>query len=188
MQTQLLALGMRLKAARRERAMTLQTLTEETGLTAGLLSKIENARSVPSLPVLFLIARTLQLDLAALFEGMEVAGDARWLLVRASDQRPVEREESRGFAYRMILEREIAAADLQVLLLTVAPGGVRPLASSEGDELIYLLSGRLRFQLGEEFVDLEPGDTLFFDGALPHVPYNESSEAASLLAFYFVKR
>ena len=70
MREQLIVLGTRIKKIRKERKMTLQALADRTGLTAGLLSKIENFRTIPSLPVLVGIAAALQIDLAALFEGM----------------------------------------------------------------------------------------------------------------------
>src|SRR5919107_1509100 len=38
----------------------------------------------------------------------------------------------------------------------------------EGEEWLYVLSGRLRLTLGEEATVLEPGDAAFFDGMLPH--------------------
>lgn len=56
MNEQLTCLGMRLKELRRKRLLTLQQLAERTELTAGLLSKIENFRTIPSLPVLLSIA------------------------------------------------------------------------------------------------------------------------------------
>ena len=59
MREQLTALGCRIRDLRKQRNMTLQELGEKTHLTAGLLSKIENFRTVPSLPVLAEIARAL---------------------------------------------------------------------------------------------------------------------------------
>ena len=48
MREQLIVLGTRIKKIRKERKMTLQALADRTGLTAGLLSKIENFRTIPS--------------------------------------------------------------------------------------------------------------------------------------------
>ena len=96
MREQLIVLGTRIKKIRKERKMTLQALADRTGLTAGLLSKIENFRTIPSLPVLVGIAAALQIDLAALFEGMTAGKKSEWLLVRPADRSPVEREEGRN--------------------------------------------------------------------------------------------
>ncbi len=38
----------------------------------------------------------------------------------------------------------------------------------EGEEWIYVLSGRLRLTLGRESTVLEPGDAAYFNGLLPH--------------------
>ena len=64
MREQLTALGCRIRDLRKQRNMTLQELGEKTHLTAGLLSKIENFRTVPSLPVLAEIARALGIALS----------------------------------------------------------------------------------------------------------------------------
>jgi quercetin dioxygenase-like cupin family protein len=38
----------------------------------------------------------------------------------------------------------------------------------EGEEWIYVLSGRLRLTLGDEATVLDPGDAAYFNGLLPH--------------------
>ena len=125
MREQLIVLGTRIKKIRKERKMTLQALADRTGLTAGLLSKIENFRTIPSLPVLVGIAAALQIDLAALFEGMTAGKKSEWLLVRPADRSPVEREEGRNLTYEMILEAPLSAVNMQLLFVTIPPGPVR---------------------------------------------------------------
>ncbi len=187
MREQLISLGGRIKEIRKQEKFTLQELADRTGLTAGLLSKIENFRTVPSLPVLMSIATALQVDLAELFAGMSFAHKPKWLLIRHSDQKPVEREESDGMSYSVILETALNAVNLQVLLVTVQPGVKREPVSGEGDEMLYILSGKMEYRLGEDRVQLQAGDTLFFDGALPHAPVNPHKSPVTLLACYFLR-
>ncbi len=179
-------LGERLREFRRKAGMTLQDLAGKTRLSPGMLSKIENARAVPSLPVLFTLARVLKADPAALFEGMAEPGHPDYLLVRAKSRRRVERERSTGFRYEMVLERAMDSCDMQVLLLTVEPGGKRAAVTSEGRELIHILSGSFEFTLGRRKMILKTGDTLLFNGALPHRPVNLEKHDSSMLAFYFL--
>ncbi|MBS1370587.1 MAG: helix-turn-helix transcriptional regulator [Lentisphaeria bacterium] len=180
-------LGIRLKKLRKERKLTLQEVADRTGLTAGLLSKIENYRTVPSLPVLLAIARALEADLSALFEGVSAESRPRWALIRASEQEPVPREESRGLDYRMIAEMPLSPGTLQLMHVTVRSGAEREPVTSEGDEILYLLSGKLRYFLDGEPVDFEAGDTLVFDGALPHYPENPGGADAVLLVCYLLR-
>ena len=187
MREQLIVLGTRIKKIRKERKMTLQALADRTGLTAGLLSKIENFRTIPSLPVLVGIAAALQIDLAALFEGMTAGKKSEWLLVRPADRSPVEREEGRNLTYEMILEAPLSAVNMHLLFVTIPPGPVREMVSTEADELLYIQSGSFAYRIGGDRIELTAGDCLFFNGALPHAPENDSGETAALLAFYFIR-
>lgn len=187
MREQLIVLGGRIKEVRKERKMTLQALAAKTGLTAGLLSKVENFRTIPSLPVLVGIAAALEIDLAELFRGMTATAKSRWLRVRPEEQKPVEREEGRHLRYRMILETPLAAVNLQMMHVTIPPGHGGETVTTEADELLYILEGSFRYRLGDESVELAAGDMLYFDGMLPHVPENDSGANAALIAFYFLR-
>jgi transcriptional regulator with XRE-family HTH domain len=188
MREQLILLGGKIKELRKTRKTTLQSLAEQTGLTAGLLSKIENFRTVPSLPVLMNIAAALQVDLSELFAGMSFRHKPEWLLIRSGDHKTVEREdESRGMSYAVILETALNAVNLQVLLVTIQPQVRREPVSGEGDEMLYILSGRVEYRVGDDTITLNTGDTLFFDGALPHAPVNTGKAPVTLLACYFLR-
>jgi transcriptional regulator with XRE-family HTH domain len=179
-------LGTRLRDQRKSRRLTLRELAHSTGLSAGLISKIENFRTIPSLPVLLTIARELHLDPAKLFEGMTAPEDRQWLHVPAGSGSPVERESNHGMSYTLLLESGIAASEVQLMLVTVSPGAKRKAVSGAGMEIFYMLSGELEYRVGSDTVPLRPGDTLFFDGAIPHFPVNESKSDAVSLVIYLL--
>lgn len=187
MREQLIQLGTRLRELRRARGKTLQELAEATGLTAGLISKIENFRTIPSLPVLMAVAETLETDLAELFAGIDFRRSGKWLLVRGGELPPVEREERPGVRYRAVLERSLNVETLQVMHVTVDPLLEGEPVSSEGDEMIHMLAGEIVYRVGDEPVALAAGDTLFFDGRVPHAPSNRSGQPATLLVCYFLR-
>lgn len=179
-------LGVRLREQRRLRRLTLRELARRTDLSAGLISKIENFRTIPSLPVLLSIARELRLDPAKLFDGMPAAEDRPWLLVRAGEGVPVERESNHGINYSMLLESGLAASEFQLMLVRVSPGAKRKAVSGAGMELLYLLSGELDYRVGDDTIRFRAGDTLFFDGSIPHVPANNSDAEAVMIALYLL--
>ena len=179
-------LGSRLREQRRSRGLTLRELAHRTRLSAGLISKIENFRTIPSLPVLLTIARELRFDLAALFDGVPAAEERPWVLVRAGEGVPVERESNHGMSYRMLLESGTAASEFQLMLISVAPGAKRKAVSGTAMELLYMLSGELEYHVGDDVIPLRRGDTLFFDGSIPHVPVNASRNDADLLVLYLL--
>ena len=179
-------LGIRLRDQRKLRRLTLRELARRTDLSAGLLSKIENFRTIPSLPVLLSIARELHLDPGRLFDGMPQSEDRPWVLVRAGEGLPVKRESNHGMDYRMLLESGTTASEFQLMLITVAPGAKRKAVSGAGMEMLYMLSGELEYRIGGDKIPLRRGDTIFFDGAQPHVPVNNSGTEAAMLAFYLL--
>ena len=179
-------LGSRLREQRRSRGLTLRELAHRTRLSAGLISKIENFRTIPSLPVLLTIARELRFDLAALFDGVPAAEERPWVLVRAGEGVPVERESNHGMSYRMLLESGTAASEFQLMLISVAPGAKRKAVSGTAMELLYMLSGELEYHVGDDVIPLRRGDTLLFDGSIPHVPVNASRNEAELLVLYLL--
>ena len=179
-------LGSRLREQRRSRRLTLRELAHRTGLSAGLISKIENFRTIPSLPVLLSIARELRLDPAKLFEGIGAEVRRPWILVRAGEGAPVERESNHGMSYRMLLESGTTASEFQLMLISVSPGAKRKTVTGTAMELLYMLSGELDFRVGADTIPLRRGDTLFFDGSQPHVPVNNSGEEALALVLYLV--
>lgn len=187
MREQLSMLGMRLRERRKERKLTLRELAARTGLTAGLLSKIENFRTVPSLPVLFSIAAALRCDLGELFRGLSDAAGKKWILVRAGEASRVEREPSSGVFYDLVLTAGIDASETQLMFCTVKPGAKRRPVSGNGNEAIFVLDGAAEYHLGHDTLRLAPGDTLFFDSSLPHFPENSGTGDLRMLVIYFLK-
>jgi transcriptional regulator with XRE-family HTH domain len=186
MRQNLIKLGSAIKAIRKDKGMTLKELAEKTELTTGLLSKIENFRTVPSLPVLVNLAEALGTTPSQLLEGIGAEEDKKWILCRSSEQKNVAREDSNGFIYKSLLETGLSAGNLQILTLTINPGGIREMVVTEGHQFIYILKGNIEFVLDTESVRMEEGDLLFFDGKIPHVPRNNGDFPATLLAVYLL--
>lgn len=187
MRQNLIKLGLTIRDFRKARGLTLAELSEQTNLTAGLLSKIENFRTVPSLPVLLKIAGALQVSPAELLAGIGETGFRNRILVRKAERTAIERENSRGFKYEMLLDTASSNCNLQSMVLTIEPGAVREKVTTDGDEFIFILNGRIVFHLGEEKIALHEGDLLFFDGNIEHVPENPGPEPAAVLAVYLLK-
>ncbi|MDD3154972.1 MAG: XRE family transcriptional regulator [Victivallaceae bacterium] len=184
----LAGLGAQLKRIRKERKMTLQEVAGKTGLSAGLISRIENFRTVPSLPVLFAVSGALGADLSVLFAASDKdrSPGRRYRLVRAGQGEAVEREQSCGIDYRMLLEAPLRADRIQAMLVEIRPGARRKKITGEGVELLYLLRGECGYRIGEELLSLSEGDTLCFDSRIPHAPEG-GEKAATMLAVYAIR-
>ncbi|WP_295712747.1 cupin domain-containing protein [Mucilaginibacter sp.] len=57
--------------------------------------------------------------------------------------------------------------------------------STEAFEYKYILKGEIDYLINGQVYNLKEGDSLFFDGRLPHVPKNSTTENCVMLIVYF---
>ncbi|AZQ33140.1 XRE family transcriptional regulator [Streptomyces cyaneochromogenes] len=152
----LAGVGPRLRQMRKEREVTLASLSEATGISVSTLSRLESGLRKPSLELLLPIAQAHQVPLDELV-GTPSVGDPR---VRA---KPLKRH---GRTYWPLTRQP---GGLQAFKVLVPQGTEEPEPRThEGYEWLYVLSGRLRVVLGEHDVVLTAGEAAEFDTRVPH--------------------
>ena len=166
------AIGREVRALRQGRGMTAAELAAQAGLSAGMLSKIENGQISPSLTTLMTLADVLGVQLTGLFRGFEEMRPA--VHVRAGSGLDVQRAGTRaGHQYALLghLGAHGAGVTVEPYLITLtAPHDVFPTFQHGGLEFIHMLEGVVDYRHGDRFYRLEPGDSLFFDADAPHGP------------------
>lgn len=170
----LTAVGPRLKALRQERGATLSQLAERTGISVSTLSRLESGQRRPTLELLLALARAHQVQLDDLVDA-PVTGDPR---VHA---RPIRRH---GMTMIPLTRRP---GGVQAYKQVMPPGRPAPepeLATHEGYEWLYVLSGRVRLRLGEHDLVLSDGEVAEFDTRTPHALSNPGPDPAELLILY----
>lgn len=184
----LLEIAQKIRSMRQSRGLTLHEVAERAAVSKSLLSKVENGRTVPSLPVLVAVVRALRVDMNAFFEdiGLPPTSDLPYVHKQASDYQAFEREASVGFFYQHILEQDLPDATLEAVLLELHPGSQREPLTTDGYEFKYVLQGAVDYRIGDHTVSLQAGDSLFFDGRIPHVPINNSKKTARMLVVYLL--
>ena len=164
LQYDLAEIGGRMRALRRERGWTLEDLAERTGLSRAYLSRLEGGERQPSLSVLSEVAHAYGISFSSLFAPEPETKNG--VTVRGRDARI---QRGRGLLYTRLSASDWAF-NLQPMRVVVPAerGEGEDLYRHEGEQWVYVLSGRLRLELsGEEFV-LEPGDAAHFDADQPH--------------------
>jgi transcriptional regulator with XRE-family HTH domain len=163
MSAELAGLGARLRRLRGERGWRLEDLSERTGLSRAYLSRLEGGERQPSLGALFDLARAYDVPFSSLFEPEPEAENL--VVVRATDGPP---QRGNGLLYKRLSEGGWAF-NLQPLRIVVPAdregGG---LYRHEGEQWLYVLSGRLGVEISGEEVVLGPGDAVHFDADSPH--------------------
>jgi transcriptional regulator with XRE-family HTH domain len=183
----LLLIGDKIKAKRTQKNITLEQLALKAGVSKGLISQIENNRTVPSLPVLFNIIHSLEEDLRTFFQDMQDASDRNYvLIVRKGQEKMFTKEAVKGFFYKRILTRSVKSEATDVVLLELKKGASRKqMIRTDAYECKYVLRGDVEYQVENETFTLHEGDTLFFDGRTRHRLKNIGAADALILVFYF---
>ncbi|MBN7811662.1 helix-turn-helix transcriptional regulator [Algoriphagus sp. H41] len=181
-------IGNKIKSIRKEKGWRLGELAEKSGMSIAMVSKIENGRIIPTLPSLIQLIQAFDLGVADFFSDLKSENDfSGYILRKKSEYTQLNKEEeSIGYEYQMILNYPIEKSSMEITLLTLKSGAEREPVSTAGFEYLYILRGKIRYCLGSETFDLEEGDSLFFDGNIPHVPKNETQSDAELLVTYLI--
>lgn len=182
----ILLIGEKLKSKRTQKNITLEELANRAGVTKGLISQIENNRTVPSLPVLFNLIHSLGEDLKSFFEDMhEHFTNGHVLIVRKGEEKAFEKEPVKGFSYKRILTKSIVAQALDIAVLELKKGAARKqMIQTDAFECKHILKGSIEYHIEKEKFILNTGDTLFFDGRAKHRLRNIGTTEAAILVVY----
>ncbi|WP_374949174.1 helix-turn-helix domain-containing protein [Mucilaginibacter sp.] len=182
----LIQISNRIKDRRREKNITVQELASRANVSKGLISQIENSRTIPSLIVLIDIIKALEIDLNVFFKDIHSgAGKFPLIIRRKNEYYHFEKEHAEGFLYQRIFTQSIKSSTVDIVILELEPDASRPQVETEAYEYKYILSGSIQYQFGDDKYDLAQGDSMLFDGRIPHTPKNIGTEKASMLVIYF---
>jgi transcriptional regulator with XRE-family HTH domain len=164
--------GSRLKRLRTQRRMTLTGVAEATGISKSTLSRLETGGRRPTLELLLALSGTYRVPLDELVAAPEV-GDPRLQLkpgrVKGRTVIPLTRQPDGMQAWKIIIPTSKATPEPR---------------AHEGHEWIYVLSGHMRFILGDKDLVLRPGDVAAFDTTVPHWFGSTGDEPAEILSIF----
>ncbi len=178
-------IGSRIGELRARQGITLDRLAAMTGFSKGYLSKIENARKVPPIGSLSRIAAALRTDITELLHTPAQAPDGGFSVVRAGERQPVVRGGTAfGYDYVSLADKH-RDKKMEPFLFTF-PSQIDKYVffEHEGEEFMFVLSGRVEWQAGSHKLVLEPGDSIYFDARLPHRGRAIEGEATALVVTF----
>jgi len=173
-------LGTRLRLARQVRGLTLKAVAKAANCSESAISKIENGKASPSLPMLHRLVEALGTNIGWMFE--DVDGDEG--IVFRAGSRPLITLDPLRRGEGISLERVIpysAGHLLQCNIHHIEPDGesAGPI-QHVGEEVGYVLAGEVELTVGEKSFRLAPGDTFVFKSDLPHHYRNIGDVRASI--------
>jgi transcriptional regulator with XRE-family HTH domain len=177
-------IGDHLKVLRAARGMTLDRLAAATGLTKSYLSKIQNSRKVPPIATLSRIAQALGTGIGSFFGDILEPGEGA-SVVRKHERLPVVRGGT-AFGYDYVsLAHDRLSKRMEPFVFTFPSKIDRHVFFDHGgEEFVFILSGKVVFQVGDERFALGKGDSIYFDAAIPHRGWSVGRDATALVVIH----
>lgn len=166
------AIGREVRSLRKQLGITVADLADNSDLSVGMLSKIENGLTSPSLTTLQSLSHALGVPISHLLRRFEEVRSA--VQVKSGEGVSTERRGTRsGHQYQLL--GYLGANDSGVVgepyMITLNDDSdVFPTFQHEGIEYLYFLEGCVEYRHGDNTYMMEPGDSLFFDADAPHGP------------------
>ncbi|MPZ00408.1 MAG: helix-turn-helix domain-containing protein [Actinophytocola sp.] len=163
-------IAQRVREFRQQLGWTVGRLATASGLSKGMLSKIENMQTSPSLATLASLSQALSVPVTAFFRGLSEEQDV--VFVKAGSGLDIHHKGSGpGHRYQMLGAMRAPHDRLEPILVTLTERSeMFPLYQHAGTELIFMISGKMEYAYGSARYLLEPGDTLQFVGEVMHGP------------------
>jgi transcriptional regulator with XRE-family HTH domain len=184
----LIQISNKIKEIRKKKNITVQELANNAGVSKGLISQIENNRTVPSLPVLMNIIHSLSLDMNVFFKDINPKKKTPQRIVFKSpkEYQTFEKEYAKGFLYHRVFTRNIQGGPVDFVLLELKKGAHRKrIIQTEAFEYNYMIKGKAEYHIEEKSYVFSEGESLFFDSRLGHRLANIGDTDALMLVVYF---
>ena len=183
-------IGSKIKGIRESKNLSVEEISERSGLSVEQIVSIENDEYLPSLGPLIKVARALGVRLGTFLDDNDSLGP---VVCRAE-----ERDNSISFSNGttdarkhmdyFALARQKAGRQMEPFIIEIQPSEekVYKLSAHEGEEFIYVLSGELEIEYGKETFTLKEGDSIYYDSIVEHHVHGVTGKAAKILAVVYI--
>lgn len=171
-------IGSKIRAIRNKKNITIAKMCEETRLSKGFISNIENNNTSPSINTLQTIANFLEVPLPYL------------LLEKKQHMRVIRKNERSTSTFNHLkMEHITSQGRLRMMSVEFPPGAsTGELHAHEGEECHIVMEGKVLAEQGEDSVIVEEGDSFSWNASVPHFVKNISDEKAVVLIAVYSDR
>lgn len=178
------AVGQRIKSIRQDRGISIDNLAEMTGFSTQDLESIESGQSQPQLGTVMKLSKALDTALSRVLSG---EGEQNYSVTRKDERRPVLRSTGRQkkeiYSY-LSLCPEVKGRHMQPLIVELEERPDEELSVHEGEEFIYVLEGNAFLKIGEDSLELGPGDSVYYLSSIAHMITAKQGRAVILAVLY----
>lgn len=168
-------IGKKVETYRKSQGLSIRELANRADITPSMLSQIERGLANPSIQTLKILAKTLQVPTFS------------FLLEEVRTEELVVRSQHRKKMIMDDVSYELVSPDISGKMATAIMHFPPDSSSSEklldhqGEEVAFVIEGKIRISLeGEEYI-LETGDSVKIPSYMKHRWINDFSEKAAIL-------
>ncbi len=183
-------MGFKIKSMRESQHLSIEELSERSGLSAEQIANIENDEFLPSLGPLIKIARALGVRLGTFLDDNDELGP---VVCRASERSSSisfsnDTTDARKHMDYHPLAKQKAGRHMEPFIIDIQPSEEKEfkLSAHEGEEFIYVMSGEVEIAYGKEKYTLGEGDSIFYDSIVKHHVHGAEGKAAKILAVVYI--
>ena len=184
--------GKKIKTIRESKNLSIEEISERSGLSKEQIISIEEGQNLPSLGPLIKIARALGVRLGTFMDDNDSLGP---VVCRAADR---ERASSISFSngatdarkhmeYHPLAQQK-AGRHMEPFIIDINPEDSPEfqLSAHEGEEFIYVMQGEVEIVYGKEKYTLKEGDSIFYDSIVKHHVHGAPGKSAKILAVVYI--
>jgi quercetin dioxygenase-like cupin family protein len=166
--------------------MSVDALSEKSGVNAGVIAAVESGEVYPALGVLVKLSRALGQRLGTFMDDqykpdpVVVRGGER-----ADEQVSHKASASGGFSY-FPLGRGKTDRHMEPFYIEIAGGADAQLSAHEGEEFIVVVSGAVELVYGGETHVLKAGDSAYYNSVVQHLVKAAGGQPAAIYAVVFM--
>lgn len=178
----------RITSLMEQHGLTIENLSERTGLTIDFLENLKNNSVFPSLGPLLKIARALGVRLGTFMDDQISTAP----IITTKNGRKQELSMLRGkdapveFSYYS-LGKGKNDRHMEPFFIEVFPESAKDtkLSSHEGEEFIVVVSGSVKIVYGDQTSILNAGDSIYYNSIMPHNVSCYGDEKAEIYAVLY---
>ena len=184
--------GAKIKGIRESKNLTIEEISERSGLSVEQITSIETDQNLPSLGPLIKIARALGVRLGTFMDDNDALGP---VVTRAADR---ECDSSISFSngatdarkhmeYHPLAQQK-AGRHMEPFIIDINPADSLEykLSAHEGEEFIYVMEGEIELEYGKEKYELKQGDSIYYDSIVKHHLHGALGKSAKILALVYI--
>ena len=183
--------GGKIRGLRESKNLSVEEISERSGLSVEQITSIENDENLPSLGPLIKIARALGVRLGTFMDDNDALGP---VVSRAIDRTDSsisfsnDAVDARKHMEYHPLARQKAGRHMEPFIVDINPGEEKDfkLSAHEGEEFIYVMSGEVEIAYGKDTYLLGEGDSIFYDSIVKHHVHGVAGKAAKILAVVYI--